>query len=313
MIDTSEYFNKLRLIPSFYLLMILYFFMIDIITVRQLGYETKDLFFLIDLELVAYITAMMLAVFTIIGLIVKKSFFTSFFVVILATIIYSLGNDFRFDIVKSNLNSASIIFIFIAFLAYNAYDKIIDHLHGQVFYIHLVYIVMSILIVLSLYGVSQQSFNNWKTLKFDKGKIQLSQQATYHTIFESKSFTPARLQSLNQSLEVYANKKIINELSENIFETKLQDKNLILIPYDDSPTNGYQLTVNYYDVGDIKNIFIINPDTCNINQCDLHTLIVRRRHKSDITKGFNLISKYSRKVGVSNFTTNMFTDFIEEK
>jgi len=68
------------------------------------------------------------------------------------------------------------------------------------------------------------------------------------------------------------------------------------VPYDNFQFKGYFFTVNYYDVGDIKNIFIINPATCNTNECELHTLILKRRNKNDVTKDYNLISIYTKKV-----------------
>ncbi|MDQ7046905.1 MAG: hypothetical protein Q9M39_04535 [Sulfurovum sp.] len=119
-------------------------------------------------------------------------------------------------------------------------------------------------------------------------------------IFESKSLNPIRLQSLNQSFRVFANPKIINELSKEIFGNNLENNDSIQVPYDNFIYQDNNIIVNYYDINEIKNVFIINPAHCNEKECKLYTLILKQRHTTDTTQGFNLITKYINSITISN-------------
>jgi hypothetical protein len=290
-----ESLKNIKAISTFYLFMILYFFSIDIITAKYLGYYTKDLLFLIDIQHVVYITSSMLLIFVIIGLIVKKSLIASFTVVAIFIMLYmpNHGSDWEYA-----FKILIAILLLIVVLVHNIYDEyIISFLEDNILYLNAARVFIGIVIGLLIYVQIKHSTNNWKVFKF-KDKVELRHPITPNIIFESKSFNPIHLQSLNQNLKVFANQEIINNLSKKIFETNKKDKDFFLVPYDNYDLKKYKLTVNYYDNKDIRNIFIINPNTCITNQCELHTLIVKQIHKNDISKGFNLISKYTNKVSL---------------
>jgi len=298
----SDLAEKIKFIPSFYLLMILYFFLIDIITALALGYQTKDLLFLIDFELVISHTTLMLSLFLIISFIVKKSSFISFLVIFIPLALYYIINNFT---ISPFFYIVSIVFIVILMLVNERYEKIINYIANS-FWIKMFQTFISVLIALFLYSVTKNSIDNWKNFKIDN-KIQLTKPIGLNYIFESKSLNPIRLQSLNQSFKVFANPKIINELSKEIFGNNLQNKYSIQIPYDNFIYQDNNIIVNYYDINEIKNVFIINPAHCNKEECKLYTLILKQRHTTDTTQGFNLITKYTHSITISNYSPHPTT------
>ena len=287
--------NSIKLIPTLYLFMILYFFSIDIITAKYLGYAAKDIFLLIDIQKVIYTTSIMLLFFSIIGLIVRKSLIASIAVVFMFTILYAPNFNFNFE---DAFKVVGAVFMLVVILTYDLGNKFIEYFDDNELKGNGIRIFVSLFLSLIIYLQIDNNIKNWQGFKFNNvnSKVQLKKSITTNIIFETKSLNPIYLQSLNQSLKVFASQNILNKISEQIFEKKANTKKFLLVPSDNFQFKKYSITVNYYDVGDIRNIFIINPATCNTNECELHTLIVKRRNKNDVTKGYNLISIYTKKV-----------------
>jgi len=184
----------------------------------------------------------------------------------------------------------------VVILTHDLGNKFIDYFDDNDFKGNAIRIGISLFISVMIYLQIDNNVKNWQDFKFKNYKVELKKSITTNIIFEPKSLNPVYLQSLNQSLRVFADQNILNKISEQIFEKKEDTKNFLLVPYDNFQFKRYSLTVSYYDVADIRNIFIINPAACNTNECNLHTLIVKRRNKNDSTKGYNLISIYTSKV-----------------
>jgi len=95
------------------------------------------------------------------------------------------------------------------------------------------------------------------------------------------------------------------KLSEKIYKQDITNKeNFILIASNDTIINHKPITTYYYDNDNIKNLFIINPNSCNKNICQLHTIIAQQVNKNDISKGYTLISEYTHKVDLENTLPN---------
>jgi len=198
--------NNIKLIPTLYLFMILYFFSIDIITAKFLGYHAKDIFLLIDIQKVIYTTAMMILFFSLIGLMVKKSLIASITVVIIFTVLYAPNYNTS---IEDAVNIVGTIFILVVILAYNFYDKIISYFDDNGLILNSIRIGISLFIGIFIYLQISTNINNWKVFKFKNNKVELKQFITPRIIFEPKSLNPIYLQSLNQSLKVFVNHKFL--------------------------------------------------------------------------------------------------------
>lgn len=297
-----ENLKKIQLIPTLFLSIVLYLFSIDIITAMILGYSPKDYLYLIDIKKVVYINSAVLILFTLIGIIIKKSFIASAIAVSILTIIYALYNGLE---IEKLLNVMAFLFFFVAALSFNVYDKAVDHFVDKPWNKVLISSIASILMSVFFMQFISNNLNNWKIIEFHNSKIEITKPITAHTLIEAKSLNSTHLQSLNQNLKVYMNSQLSYKLAKQIYGIDLvNSQNYILIPHDGSQSGNFEVTSNYYDVNDVKNIFIINPNSCHKNKCKLHTLITKQVNKNDISKGYQLISKYTYEVELKNTITD---------
>ena len=302
-----ENLKKIQLIPTLFLSIVLYLFLIDIIIAMLLGYSPRDYLYLIDIKKVIYINTIVLIFFILIGIIIKKSFIASAVAVSIFTLMYAIYYDLE---IEKLFNVMIFLFFFIAALSFNAYDKFVEHFADELWIKILISGLASLFMSIFFIGLISNNLNNWQIIEFQNNKINIIKPITPHTILEAKSLNSAHLQNLNQNLKIYMNSQLSNKLSKQIYEVELSNnQDYLLIPYDGLQSNNYEVTSNYYDVNDVKNIFIINPNSCNKNKCELHTLITKQVNKNDLSKGYQLISEYTHEVDLTNTLTQQVKGF----
>lgn len=285
---------KNKYIPIIYLILILYLFLIDFIVLILLDYQPKDITYLIDIDKIMYFNAFIITVFLLINFLVKKHFIATLTIIISLLSIY----DFYFDKNMDNyIRVSTIIIIFMALLSYNVYkDNIESFFDDKPLILVIANIVIGLLISILIAICINNNLYNWNTI-IGNTKLEFNKKISPHLIINTKSFNPIYLQKLNQDLKLFVNPTFIRKNLKQ-FYIKDNNKKFIIIPYDNKIINDLPITVYYYNVKNIKNIFIINPSTCANMKCELQTLITKAINKNDFSKGYQLISNYKHSVKI---------------
>lgn len=291
-----ESLSKEKSIPIIYLIGIIYLFSIDITIFFLLDFQSKDILYLLDIQKILLFNTVLITFFIVFSILIKKHFISITTMVFILTLFYAVYNNQEPD---TYLKGVLIIFLIVSMLVFNIYKIWIEeHWLNNFKILTIANIIIGILITIIYVMFINSHISQWQNITLNEKKIELNREVTPHILIEPKSFNPVYLQELNQNIKLFTNLNLINKISNMIYkEDDINNKNFILIPHNDSKINNTFITTYYYDVNDIKNIFILNPNTCKKNkECKLEIFITKAINKNDISKGYQLISNYTHTV-----------------
>lgn len=292
-----ESWLKGKSIPLIYLVGIVYLFSIDIVILLLLGYHPKDILFLIDIQKIVLLNTIIIISFVLLYLMIKKHLIASTMIAFILTAVYARYNNIDLD---SHFDIVFTLFVILFVLVFNVYEYferlVLDTLWKlNVFNIFIGFLFATITVMLINYNMSQ-----WNSLIENNNKVELNRLATPLLVIKPKSFNTLNLQELNQDLQLLVNSTYRDNFSKQTYrQDDISNENVVLIPHDGTLKNNKAITIYYYDMDDIKNIFILDPSTCDKDGvCELQTLITRAINKNDISKGYQLISDYKHLVQI---------------
>jgi len=295
---------KGKSIPIIYLVGILYLFSIDIIVFLLLGYHPKDIFYMIDIQKIILINTIIITFFVLFAVMVKKHLIASASIVFILTVLYAIFHNSN---IEEYFNIVVLFFVLFSMLVFDFYKVWIETFFDTLVKLAIANITIGLLLTSIIVVNISYNIESWNTLinNNNNNKIELKKYIAPFFITGTKSFNSTYLQELNYDLKVFSNSSFTKKLSEKIYKQDITNKeNFILIASNDTIINHKPITTYYYDNDNIKNLFIINPNSCNKNICQLHTIIAQQVNKNDISKGYTLISEYTHKVDLENTLPN---------
>jgi hypothetical protein len=297
LIDSIHSWLKENSIPIIFIIGALYLFFIDIIVVFLLGYQPKDISYLVDVERIIFFNTVIITVFTILYWMIKKRLVSTFTIIVLSSVAYALYFNQEAD---KYLDVILFIIGFITLLAFNIYKTMIEAWYDDSLWkLSIANVIIGFLLTAFIVIFINNNISKWDNIIKNDTKLQFDKTTNPFLIINAKSFNPVYLQELNQDLKLFVNPTFAKR-NFNQFDTKDdENKDFVLIPHNDKLINYTLVTTYYYNVEDIKNIFILNPSTCNKNgECELQTLITKAINKNDTSKGYRLISNYKHIVKI---------------
>ena len=301
-ITLIQSFLKEKSIPIIYLVGVLYLFSIDIVVLILLGYYPKDFFYLLDVQRIVLFNTIIITFFTILMIMIRKHLIASATIIIVLASLYAMSNNLD---VNNFLSPILILFVFFVALVFNAYKVWIEPWLDNLLKLSIANGLIGFFIALIMFVYIDGNIAKWNDAIIHDDKIILDKTPTPFLIIQPKSFNPIYLQNLNQDLKLFVNSDFAKSFLEQTYEQdEITDKDFVLIPHSGTIINDNPITVYYYNIDDIKNIFIINPKTCNKDgKCILKTLITKAINKNDASKGYQLISEYSHEIELKNTIT----------
>ncbi|WP_428737414.1 hypothetical protein [Sulfurimonas sp.] len=290
---------KEKSLPLIYLVAVLYLFSIDIVVLILLGYQTKDIFYLLDMQKIILLNTIILTSFTMLMVMIKKHFIATSTIVILLAVFYAMSYDLD---INDFLNPIIFLYAFFVALAHKAYDNwVLPWIDDNLLKLSFVNAMIGLIIATLTALYIDKNLDQWNNAKLEDGKIVLNRTSTPWFIVQPKSFNPIYLQSLNQDLKLFVNSNFAESFSQQIYkQDEIIDSDFIYIPHDGSYINNNIITIYYYNIDDIKNIFFISDKN---GKTILHTLITKAINKNDMSKGYQLISEYSHEIKLHNTIT----------
>lgn len=288
-----ESWSKNKAIPIIYLVGILYLFLIDIVVVIQLGYEPKDISSLINIEKILLFNTFIITIYAIFALTLKKHLIVTATIVFFLTAMFATSHDLDF---QNYFSTVAMIVLFIIIIVFNVYKNFIEPwIDDSLWKIISVNLFFGVIIAFMTIIYVDKSIYKWDAVIKTNNKLELNRASSPFLILEPKSFNTIYLQELNQNLKLFVNSKFIKNFSKQLYiKDNVNNQNFVVIPNDDTVINNMPITVYYYNVGNIKNIFIINPNTCNKKgECELQTLITKAVNKNNVSQGYQLIANYT--------------------
>lgn len=292
-----ESWLKEKSIPVIYILSVLYLFLIDIIILLLLGYQPRDILFLVDIEKIVLFNTFIIIVFTLIYLMIKKHLIASATIAFLLTISYAMYYNEDSD---KYLDITLYIFGFIVLLAFNIYKVVVEPWLDTLWKLSIANVFIGFLFTTMIIIFIDGNIFQWNSLIKNNTKIELDRTHNPFLVVKPKSFSPIYLQELNQDLKLFTNSTFVKKLSKQFYiQDNVNNQNFVLVPHNGRVINNKPITIYYYDVENIKNIFILNPTTCDKDgKCELQTLITKAVNKNDSSKGYQLISDYTNVVQI---------------
>lgn len=307
-ITLLQSFLKEKSIPIIYLVGILYLFSIDIIVLTLLSYHPRDFFYLLDIQKIVLFNTIIITFFIILMMMIRKHLIASTTIIVILAIFYAMSHNLN---INDFLNPIIVLLAFLVAIVFNVYKVWIEPWLDNLLKISIANAIIGFFIASIITTYINGNIARWDDVIMYDDKIILDRTPTPFLIIQPKSFNPIYLQNLNQDLKLFVNSDFAKSFSEQIYEQdEITDRDFIIVPHNGIIINNNPITIYYYNIEDIKNIFIINPKTCNKDgKCILKTLITKAINKNDVSKGYQLISEYSHEIELKNTITQQVKGF----